>query len=629
MSAHRHLVSPARDSLELGSLASSSRSARTSTESSRSGITSSRRLSLEEEDPLHEESSPATARISRHSRSLSGSSAFDFTSNLIPLSSTTNGGQYAPIGAPTDGPQGRNPLEIRSLEQRKHLTFLNGLSLLVSLVIGSGIFSTPRQVNINAGSPGAALVVWLIAGILAWTGASSYAELGSAIPLNGGAQIYLAKIFGGLAGFLFSWCCILVQKPGTLAVVSIIMGEYLVKAVVGAEAEEVSPWINKGMAIAGLSIVVLLNCLSTKIGTRLGDMFMFLKLSATIGITIIGIVVATTGLSASGPASTEWKTQNWFEGTSTSTTNWAVAIYGGLWAFDGWDNVSICLKGLVTVANRQKTSYVVGEFKNPNRDLPRVIHTAMPLITILYILVNVSYFLVLPMSSINSANTVAVLFGSKVFGPIGALLLALIVGASCFGSLNASTFTAARITYVAGKEGYLPGTFAQLGISRHESSNTTHDQSWVSKRLARLLGDDETGLFCTPINALLLNGLLAIVYIIVGEFGALVIFCGVAQYTFYFLTVLGLIVLRVREPDLERPYRTWISTPIIFCCVSLFLLSRSVFAQPLQSLIVVAFVISGVPVYLWRTRRREGAGSRTNKRASAGTPWWMFWDRGS
>ncbi|KAG0648209.1 b(0+)-type amino acid transporter 1 [Hyphodiscus hymeniophilus] len=555
MSPYANLQPHARDSLELASLASSSPGPRTSSSStsSRSGISSSRKLSLEEDDPLDPHNPAANGRPSRpdHGRTFSVSSAFDFSSNLFPLSSTTGNG-YAPVGAPISALDGQTALGGGSLEKHKTLTYLNGLSLVVGLIIGSGIFSSPSQVNTNAGSPGAALIVWVIAGILAWTGGASYAELGGAIPLNGGAQVYLAKIFGELFGFLFTWCAVIVLKPGSAAIISIIMGEYLVRAVIGAEAENVSVWINKGVALFGLFAVTLLNCISTKLGTRMGDMFMFFKFVALFGITVIGIVVAITGFSTAGPANQDWKTTGWFEGTSTSASAWAVALYAGLWAFDGWDN----------------TNYVVGEFRNPTRDLPRVIHTAMPLVILSYIMANIAYFFVLPLAAINSSNTVAVMFGNKVFGPIGSLILALIVSASCFGALNATTFTSGRLVYVAGKEGYLPAVFGKIGVgSGVEPSHTQlRTRNWASKRMARLFGDEETGLFFTPVNAMVLNASLTACYVFVGEFGTLVTFYGVAGYTFYFLTVLGLIVLRVREPNLERPYKTWLTTPIIFCC---------------------------------------------------------------
>ncbi|AEO56809.1 hypothetical protein MYCTH_2302135 [Thermothelomyces thermophilus ATCC 42464] len=659
---YSNLPPAGRDSLELASLASSDQGSTASDGdvSSRPSISSSRRASLERDDPLDADN-PAAAyghddhdgdaathgrgRPAHHPRSFSVSSTFDFAANLFPLSSTAGvagAGGYAPLGP--SGPSGAGGYYAGvlgrsrglgggagaggagglggSLEKHKTLTYLNGLSLIVGLIIGSGIFSSPSQVNSHAGSPGAALIVWLVAGILAWTGAASYAELGGAIPLNGGPQVYLSKIFGELAGFLFTWVAALVLKPGSAAIIAIIMGEYLVRAVIGAEAETVNVWVNKSVALVGLALVTFLNCVSTRLGTRLNDMLMFLKFVALLGVTVIGIVVAATGFSSSGQANRDWKDHPWFEGTKMDASAWAVALYAGLWAFDGWDN----------------TNYVVGEFRNPSRDLPRVIHTAMPLVITSYLLANIAYFLVLPLDTINSTNTVAVMFGAKVFGPAGALILALIVSASCLGALNSSTFTSSRLVYVAGKEGYIPSLFGRLGAGTgvpagpELSAGPRTARSRLASRLVALVGDEDTGLFFTPIPALILNALLTTAYIAVGEFGTLVTFYGVAGYTFYFLTVLGLIVLRVREPNLERPYRTWITTPIIFCCVSLFLLSRAVFSQPLQTLIVVGFVVAGVPVYYWRVRGRGRGRGRVGKRELGGReegrrPWWKFWQR--
>ncbi|KAL2411151.1 Y+L amino acid transporter 2 [Exophiala dermatitidis] len=606
-----------RDSLELASLADSDADELPTSESSRSGISSSRRLSLENDDLLDSANPAATATASArdriHGRSYSVSSAFDFTPALFPISST--GGGYTALGNPSNFSLSldRRAAALQSLEKNKTLTYLNGLSLVVGLVIGSGIFSSPAQVNSHAGSPGASLIVWTISGLLAWTGAASYAELGGAIPLNGGAQVYLAKIFGEIAGFLFTWCAILVLKPGSAAIIAIIFGEYIVRAAIGAEVEDVNPWINKAPALIALMLVTLFNCVSTRFAARLGDLFMFFKFIALLAVTVIGIIVAVTGLSTNGPANKDWKNHNWFEGTSNDISDWAVALYAGLWAYDGWDN----------------TNYVTGEFKNPSRDLPRVIHTSMPAVIACYLLANVSYIFVLPQETIDKSNTVAVQFGSKVFGPIGGLVLALIVSASCFGALNATTFTSGRLVYVAGREGYIPSVFGKIGFGygvegqQIPTMNKLRKRSWLSKTLGKVFGDESIGLGYTPVNAMLLNMVLCMVYICLGEFRTLITFYGVAGYSFYFLTVLGLIVLRIREPHLERPYRTWISTPIIFCCVSLFLVSRAVIAQPLQTVIVVAFLASGVPVYFWRVAGRDGP-SRTGKRESR---FWRRWGR--
>ena len=599
------LSAPARDSLELASLAESEQDdSPSSHSSSTAGISSSRRLSLENEDPL--DSANPAGRRPAHGRSYSVSSAFDFTPALFPLSSTTGG--YTALGDPSlVGISLDRHAAIENLEKHKTLTYLNGLSLIVGLIIGSGIFASPAQVNSHAGSPGASLIVWAIAGLLAWTGAASYAELGGAIPLNGGAQVYLAKIFGELMGFLFTWTAVLVLKPGSAAIIAIIFGEYVVRAAIGADVEEVNPWINKAPAFLALVIVTLFNSISTRLAARIGDMFMFFKFVALTAVTVIGIVVAATGLSFTGPANTDWKTQGWFDGTTDDISNWAVALYAGLWAFDGWDN----------------TNYVTGEFKNPSKDLPRVIHTAMPAVILCYILANVAYIFVLPITTINKSNTVAVQFGNKVFGPVGALVLALIVGASCFGALNATTFTSGRLVYAAGREGYLPALFGKIGVGANDiSMNKFHKRSWLSRKLSRGFGD-EAGFGYTPINAMLLNGFLTAIYVALGEFHTLITFYGVAGYSFYFLTVLGLIVLRIREPNLERPYKTWITTPIIFCCVSLFLVSRAVINQPFQTIIVVAFVASGIPAYYWRVLRRDDA----RERGSGEGRFWRRWGR--
>ncbi|KAI6250631.1 Y+L amino acid transporter [Erysiphe necator] len=576
-----------RDSLELKSLASSDE------EDFDNSFSSSLKGSLDEARPLELVTTARENDKRKQLRSQSVFSVFDFSSNLFPLSSSA-GNEYTSIYNTTFS-HGRSSLGAGSLEKHKNITFLNGLSLIIGSVIGSGIFSSPSQVNINTGSAGASLIVWIVAGILAWTGASSYAELGGAIPLNGGAQIYLAKIFGELFGFLFTWCAIIVLKPGSAAIVSIVMGEYLVRAVIGPDAESVSVWINKTIALLGLLLVTFLNCVSTKLGTKMSDLFMFMKFFALIGITITGVIVAATGLSYSGMANEDWKNIRWFEGTSTNVGLWAVALYSGLWAFDGWDN----------------TNFVVGEFRNPTRDLPKVIHTAMPLVILCYVLANISYFFVLPIDILNSTDTVAVAFGSSVFGPVGSLVLALVVSASCFGALNASTFTSGRLTYVAGKEGYIPVIFGEIGIRSKNAENmqTTQRKNWFIKYIERIVGDEDTGLFFTPVYSMILNATLTAVYILLGELSTLVTFYGVAGYIFYFLTVLGLIILRVKEPNLERPYKTWITTPIIFCCVSLFLVSRAIFAEPLKTVIVLAFILAGIPIYHFRFRSKNGGMS--------------------
>jgi amino acid transporter len=275
-------------------------------------------------------------------------------------------------------------------------------------------------------------------------------------------------------------------------------------------------------------------------------------------------------------------------------------------------------------------NYVTAEFKNPTKDLPRVIHTSLPLVIVSYILANISYFLVLPADVIESSNTVAVAFGSQVFGPIGSLILALFVSGSCFGALNATTFTSGRLVYAAGREGYLPSLFGTIGLGKSHRAVRLHAnaKSRIPKKLVDWFADADAGFFFTPISAMVLNASLTGVYIVIGSFDTLVTFYGVAGYSFYFLAVLGLIILRVKEPELERPYKTWITTPIIFCCVSLFLLSRAVFAEPVQTLLVVAFMAAGLIIWFaWVGRRRNKEKARFRHEEEGEKARWKFWQR--
>ena len=260
-----------------------------------------------------------------------------------------------------------------------------------------------------------------------------------------------------------------------------------------------------------------------------------------------------------------------------------------------------------------------------------MIHSALPLVIVAYLFANTAYFLVLPLSITSTSTTIAVAFGSQVLGPLGSLLLALTVSGSCVGALNATIFTSSRLFYAAAKEGYLPSIFGRLGLRSRRlvrlPSRTAPGQQerGIRRLLAKLCADDSTNaVFLTPIPALLLNFGLTAMYITLGTFRTLLTFYGVAGYFFYFLTVLGLLILRVKEPSLNRPYKCFLGTPVIFCCVSLFLLSRSVVAEPWTSLAVVGFVIIGFAVGLWRMK--TGSWERQKQSESVG---WKFWKRWS
>lgn len=461
-----------------------------------------------------------------------------------------------------------------------HLLFgITGIALTVGLQVGSGIFSSPGVVTLNAGSIGSSLIVWLFSGILAWSGASSFAELGAAIPQNGGAQAYLNYSFGPLPSYLFSWTAIVALKPGSSAIISIIFGEYVARIIFHAAKssvdhphrqglEGVPEWSVKFVACIIVILVSAINAFSARLGTRTQVTTTVVKLIALVAVPILAIVFATRGNMPEASRRAFSSLGNIFANSSTSPSSYALALYSGLWAFDGWD----------------QASYVGGEMKNVSRDLPLVIHSSMTLVIFFFGVTVVSYFLVLAPSLVERTNTVALDFGSAVFGgsTAGGIVFACLVVFSCFGAINSQVYTSSRLVYAAGKEGYLPTT---LGT--------------INKRTA------------TPVAATVFQAVLVLVFILFGSgFSSLVSFYGVCSYTWYFLTVLGLLVLRVKEPNLERPYSTWLPTPVIFATTALFLLVMPIASAPLEATAAFTFMLTGLPAYFVSTGSwRSGGGT--------------------
>ncbi|KAF8320042.1 L-methionine transporter [Clavulina sp. PMI_390] len=461
-----------------------------------------------------------------------------------------------------------------------------GIALVVGSQIGSGIFSAPGVVIADVKSVGAALTVWLISGVLAWTGASSFAELGSMIPLNGGAQAYLAYSYGPLVSYLYTWTAISLLKPCSAAIISLVFGEYLCRIMFHATQADALPneipeWAIKITAFVAITLVTVINIASNRLGSRANVLFTVLKVGALVAVLVLGLIQIARGKTSSS------LTEPMFSGTSSNPSSFALALYSGLWqvppdndsiqkshmAFDGWD----------------QSNLIAGELKSAEKTLPRVIHISMAVVLTLYLAANVAYFAVLEKATVGLSNTVAMDFGRDLFGSIGAVVFSIVVAISSFGALSAGGFASARVVYVAGQEGYLPKMFGQLHSSRK-----------------------------TPVNALLLNMALASVFIAVGGgFRTLVNVLGVAAWGFYFLTVVGLLILRVTEPRLERPYKTWIITPVAFSAVALFLLLMPVFAAPMEALSAVGFVAVGVPLYYATRKHHVASVMRSSSRRNS------------
>ncbi|KAL1924785.1 uncharacterized protein VTP21DRAFT_4439 [Calcarisporiella thermophila] len=447
--------------------------------------------------------------------------------------------------------------EQRPVDLDRRLGFFSGLGLVIGLMIGSGIFASPGPVlAYSHASVGVSLLVWIVGGLLAMTGAFSYVELGTTFPQSGGEALYLEKAFGGLPSFLFSFVAIVVLKPGSLAIITVVFAEYICRLIYhtafDGDASDIPEWTIKLLSILCILVLTVINAVGVKFATRTQDMFTILKLLAMLAIAITGIVVLARGSNSgnftSGDIMGDWK--------SISFGDYALALYSALWSYDGWNNLN----------------YVSGEMKDPARDLPRIIGFGIPLVIVCYIITNVAYYAVLPAAVVGKTTTIALEFGKTMFGPLGGVMFAICVALSCFGAANASVFTGARLIYVSARQGHIPSIFGKINAKR-----------------------------ATPVAALILQMVLTIIMIVPGSFHTLVNLYGVTAWLFYFLTVVGLIYLRIRAPELKRSYRTWITTPLLFCLVAIFLLVMPFTSAPIESLIGLSLVLLGLPFYLLQT----------------------------
>ena len=245
--------------------------------------------------------------------------------------------------------------DLHSISRTGQLTSYSVYALLVGSMIGSGIFSAPSEVDRNVPSPGLAILIWILSGLIAWTGAASFAELGAAIPKNGGMQEYLSYIYGDYLASVMGWLWVMAVNPASMAIISIIFGQYWTDMTISPESKSV--WIEKLLAIIALCTIVAVNAMSTKNATRLTNLLLLIKLLAIVFVVAIAVLVIAFNLNSEGEGpSQDWKSRNWFasreKDVDGSTINWTSlnswgflgyctsALYAGLWSYGGWDSVS-------------------------------------------------------------------------------------------------------------------------------------------------------------------------------------------------------------------------------------------------------------------------------------------------
>lgn len=291
----------------------------------------------------------------------------------------------------------------------RNLGALDAFAIIISIVIGSGIFTSPGSIDTNVPSPGAALAVWLVGGVLAWTGASTMAELGTAIPGEGGVQPYLKYIYGDVFGHLAAWTWVVAVMPATLAILSIVFVESIFSA--AGVTDRAASVLHKLLSVLIMMVMNLANSISTRASTRLNNFFVTTKFVSIFAVVLAGVVVLIIQLADpdADVGGGDWIRRNWFADRDTvapdgSITHWpdmstwellghfSAALYGALWAYSGWE------KGI----------YVSAELSNPVRQLPLAINTAIPTIIACFLATNAAYYILLPWNVVSTTDSVAV-----------------------------------------------------------------------------------------------------------------------------------------------------------------------------------------------------------------------------
>ncbi|XP_066969959.1 large neutral amino acids transporter small subunit 1 isoform X2 [Macrobrachium rosenbergii] len=427
------------------------------------------------------------------------------------------------------------------------MTLLNGITVIVGSIIGSGIFISPTGVLKDTGSVGMSLIVWIISGLFSMVGAYCYAELGCMIQKTGADYAYIMVTFGPFLAFMRLWVECLIVRPCSQTIVALTFSVYIMKPFF----PDCDPPDDSARLLAAVCILILtfINCWNVKWATRVQDIFTGAKLFALAVIIITGFVQL-------GRGQTQYFT---FDNTVDDMSRIALSFYSGLFAYNGWNYLN----------------FVIEELKDPVNNLPKAIYISISLVTVVYVLANVAFYTTLSPAEVLGSSAVAVTFADRLYRPVE-FLIPVFVALSTFGSVNGILFTSSRLFYAGALEGQMPEILTMIQIKR-----------------------------MTPTPAVLFMAFLSLIYLGSSNIYALISYVGFATWVSIGLAVACVPWLRYTAPNLERPIKVNLFWPIIYILATIVITIVPMFAAPVETGIGVGIISTGIPVYLIFIKMRK------------------------
>lgn len=437
---------------------------------------------------------------------------------------------------------------------KRHLGLLAAVNVILSVMIGSGIFISPTPAFKYSGSIGLCLIIWTACGLISHLGALCFAELGTLVSRSGADYVYilegmggLHKFWGPLPAFIYSWTVVLFLRPLAVAVVILTFGEYCVNPfhAIMQLCDAQKHFVIQIVGLIALGIITCINFYSVKVYVKINNVFGVCKIIAclfVIGGGAYELLIGNTK-NLSEP----------FKGTNFSPHAIALAFYNGLWSYDGWSMVT----------------QITEEIKNPEKNIPRSISIAVPIVTFLYVFMNLAYMTALTSDEITKSIAVGIDFGEAVLGSFS-FIIPLGVALSTFSCAMSMQFGVTRIAYVAGTEGHMSAALSYVHVRRR-----------------------------TPALSVILQGFITAFFIMVGDITSLIEVASFLIWLFYGLAFSALLIMRRTRPNARRPYRVPTIIPICLIIVAAFLVIMPIANElTVKYLGPVGFILLGVLVYI-------------------------------